>query len=263
MKARRFYDSPAYRAKQSERTRSNWRLGKMDFLRKRQVYACQRTGCDQTFEAIPADKKRYCSKSCAATMNNAKRTLSLETRNKISRALAGRVYPERRKPPVMRACIQCREMFPIKFWRPASRPTRYCSVRCLMQDVGRRPTSPKAARAKAGIRPDISPDIYFFSRWEANYARVLNYKGIKWVHQPKTFQLESQRYTPDFYLPESNTYVEIKNYMSPYSQRRDDEFRKLYPTIKLVVILKEEYLKLQKKFSGKISQWEFNKSPIP
>ena len=56
---------------------------------------------------------------------------------------------------------------------------------------------------------DIDPDIYFFSRWEANFARILNFQGKRWQFQPKRFQLETQKYTPDFYLPASDEYIEI------------------------------------------------------
>ncbi|MDO8576240.1 MAG: hypothetical protein Q7R90_02900 [bacterium] len=131
-----------------------------------------------------------------------------------------------------------------------------------MRDIGGRPTSPRAARAKAGIRSDVSPTIYFFSRWEANYARLLNYLGVKWIHQPKTFQLKSQKYTPDFYLPEVDTYIEIKNYLSDYSKNRDRQFRELYPKLKLALILKEDYLALQREFAPKLKEWEYNNSPI-
>lgn len=127
-----------------------------------------------------------------------------------------------------------------------------------MAVVGGRPTSPKAARGKSGIRPDIDPKIYFFSRWEANYARILNLGNIKWIHQPKRFRLRSQNYTPDFYLPESNTYIEIKNFLSDYSSRRDREFRELYPNEKLIMILKDEYKELEKKYSPLIPNWEFS-----
>ncbi len=149
-----------------------------------------------------------------------------------------------------------------RYWHPANRPLKYCSRGCAIKDVGSRPTSPRAARAKAGIRKDIDSTIYFFSRWEANYARVQNYLGVQWIHQPKTFQLETQKYTPDFYLPESDTYVEIKNYFSDYSRNRDEEFRRIYPNLNLVLILKEEYLRLQEKYAPKITMWEYNNSPI-
>ncbi len=128
-----------------------------------------------------------------------------------------------------------------------------------MHVTGSQPTSPRAARAKAGIRPDIDPDIYFYSRWEANYARILNLKKIKWIHQPKRFKLKSQYYTPDFYLLKTKTYVEIKNFLAPYSQKRDQEFRELYPQEKLLLVLKDNYKKLERKYAPLIKEWEFSK----
>ncbi len=128
----------------------------------------------------------------------------------------------------------------------------------MIKDIGSRPTSPRAARAKAGIRFDIDPKIYFFSRWEANYARLLNFQGMRWVHQPQTFRLKKQNYTPDFYLPEQDKFIEIKNFLSDYSKNRDEEFRKLYPNLRLDLILKKDYLKLQEKFAPKIKTWEYS-----
>lgn len=259
--AKSFYHSPAYRAKQSERTKTNWKDGTFDFLRKTVVRTCNRPDCGNTFSCIPSDPRTYCSQRCAAIASNRRRIVPIATRRKISRSLTGRQYPNRPKAPAkygMCANPTCGKRFTFKGWRPVSRPYKYCSAHCAIRDVGSRPTSPRAARAKSGIRADISPTIYFFSRWEANYARLQNFLRVKWVHQPKTFQLKSQKYTPDFYLPESDTYVEIKNYLSEYSRRRDEEFRELYPHLKLKLILKEDYLTLQKKYASKIKDWEYS-----
>ncbi len=128
--------------------------------------------------------------------------------------------------------------------------------------MGGKPTSAKASRGKAGIRKDISETIYFHSRWEANYARMLNYLGVKWEYEPKTFDLGMQNYTPDFYLPETDEYIEVKNFLWKYSKIRDEKFRKLYPGIKLKMILKEDYLKLQEKYAKLIKDWEYNNSPF-
>ncbi len=87
---------------------------------------------------------------------------------------------------------------------------------------------------------------------------MLNLRKIKWKFQPRTFNLKTQRYTPDFYLPHNDTYIEIKNFLSEYSLKRDREFRELYPDKKLVLILKEDYLNLQKEFSPVIKNWEFS-----
>ena len=157
-------------------------------------------------------------------------------------------------PPLLKNCITCKKEFTTPRWQNH----KYCSVACSISDIGGRPTSPKAARAKAGIRPDIDSKMYFFSRWEANFARIMNLLKIKWIFQPKTFDLNTQKYTPDFYLPDYNEYIEIKNFLSEYSLNRDQEFRRLYPKTKLILVLKEDYLKLQKKFSPVIKKWEFS-----
>ncbi|MDD5145274.1 MAG: hypothetical protein PHF44_00245 [Candidatus Pacebacteria bacterium] len=132
-----------------------------------------------------------------------------------------------------------------------------------MKVIGGKPTSPKAARGKAGIRQDINGKIYFYSRWEANVARLYNYLGIKWLYQPKTFDLGSQSYTPDFYLPKEKAYIEVKNFLWKYSKIRDEKFRKIYPDIKLKLILKAEYSKLENKYSKLIRNWEYRNSPFP
>ena len=131
-----------------------------------------------------------------------------------------------------------------------------------MNVIGGRPTSPKAARGKAGIRKDISKTIYFYSRWEANISRLFNYLGIKWLYQPKIFDLGSQNYTPDFYLPKYNTYIEVKNFLWKYSKIRDMKFRKLYPNINLILLLKKDYLKLEEKYSLFIKNWEYKNTPF-
>jgi len=233
-----------------------------DFLRKSEIRECARKECKNNFSVQPSDPKRYCSSRCSALVNNMGRTLSIVSRSKIAKALTGRKYPNRpKKPPEYRICLNpdCGKSFLVRYWKPANNPIRYCSVKCSMHVTGSQPTSPRAARAKAGIRPDIDPDIYFYSRWEANYARILNLKKIKWTHQPKRFKLKSQYYTPDFYLPQKNTYVEIKNFLSDYSKKRDEEFRQFYPKEKLILILKVDYKKLEKKYAPMIKEWEFSK----
>lgn len=254
-----FYKSDEYRAKQSAITKSIWRSGRFDTVFTKVRRSCKRRGCEKKFEIQPSDPKVYCSRHCAASVNNKNRIHSAESKRKVSAALTGRKYPNRPKEPSrFSLCLYCWKEFQWKYWRPANNPFKYCSVPCMIRDIGSRPTSPRAARAKAGIRPDIDPRIYFFSRWEANYARILNFRNIRWVHQPKTFQLKSQRYTPDFYIPAKNEFVEIKNFLSEYSAKRDREFRELYPELKLRLILRNDYLKLQEEFASKIKMWEYS-----
>ncbi len=108
-----------------------------------------------------------------------------------------------------------------------------------MKIIGSRPTSPKASKGKNGVRYDISPTINFYSRWEANIARLFTFLNVRWEYAPKSFDIGGQMYTPDFYLPEENKYVEVKNFWWSYSKIRDEKFRSRYPAITLDVILKE------------------------
>ena len=94
-------------------------------------------------------------------------------------------------------------------------------------------------------------------------ARLYNYLGILWEYAPQTFDIGEQMYTPDFYLPRSNLYVEVKNYWNEYSRIRDEKFRKKYNHLKLLVISREEYLALESKYGPRIPLWEYRNSAPP
>jgi len=49
------------------------------------------------------------------------------------------------------------------------------------------------------------------SRWELALAHVLEEREEKWEHEPVVFKLANgMRYTPDFYLPGADKYIEVK-----------------------------------------------------
>jgi len=259
-----FYYSKEYREKQSAITKENWKKGILNFLYKREKRICAREGCNRVFQVKLSDPKIYCSRSCAAKINNKKREPhSRETRLKIAKSLQGTKSPFKgiiKVPRIEVKCLNpaCRKVF----LSEASRIRKFCSNQCAMDVIGGRPTSPKAARGKAGIRKDISKTIYFYSRWEANIARLFNYSGVKWLHQPRVFNLSGQNYTPDFYLPDYDIYIEVKNFLWKYSKIRDEKFRRFYPNIDLILLLKKDYLKLEKKYSYLIKNWEYKNSPF-
>ena len=263
--AHNFYKSLEYRTKQSNITKENWKKGVFDFHNKREKRICARESCNQAFEVILSNPKIYCSSSCATRVNNAKRgPLPETTKQKIQNTLRGRPNPYKgiKKIPMVQALCadpKCRKIFLHERWRKR----KFCSNKCVVEVVGGRPTSPKAARGKAGIRKDINNTIYFYSRWEANLARLFDYLDIRWIHQPKTFDLGSQKYTPDFYLPDRDSYIEVKNFLWKYSKIRDEKFRTLYPDIELILLLKKDYLVLEEKYSHLIENWEYKNSSFP
>jgi hypothetical protein len=268
--ARSFYFSPEYRKKQSETMKENWKKGLFNFHFKREKRKCKRKGCGKMFEVIPSNPKVYCSESCAVKVNNRKRGLpSKTTKLKISESLKRRKTEGIKNPlkgiikvdRIKTVCENplCGKVFLKERWMKK----RFCSNKCAMKVTGGKATSPKAARGKAGIRKDIDKTIYFYSRWEANVARLFNYFDIKWIYQPRAFDLISQNYTPDFYLPDYNTYIEVKNFLWEYSKIRDKKFRKLYPNINLFLLLKKDYLLLEEQYSSLVKNWEYKNSPFP
>lgn len=58
--------------------------------------------------------------------------------------------------------------------------------------------------------------IKFHGTWELKYAQYLDLNGIRWIRPTDKFDYEfegvKRKYTPDFYLVDSNTYIEIKGY---------------------------------------------------
>lgn len=261
---REFYHTQEYKEKQSAITKENWINGVYDFKYKREMKKCSTQGCENIFEVTPHDHKLYCSQSCANGTNNLKRGfLSDEIKQKIAQSLKGKSnkYKGVEKVPKIKiicANPNCKSAFFAKRWLKE----KFCNVNCSIAVIGSRPTSPRASRGKAGIRYDISDKIYFYSRWEANLARLFNYLKINWTHQPKSFDISFQTYTPDFYLPDYNIYIEVKNFLWKYSAERDRKFREIYPNIKLLLLLKEEYLQLEKNYAGFINTWEYKNSPF-
>lgn len=257
------YSDPEYRKKQAEITKKYWRLGTFDFKVKPKIeLTCQNPKCSKCFYVEPHNSliRKYCSRSCSAIVNSPGRIMPEVVKLKISQALKGshpHVPPTRFAHRLEVVCQNdlCKKVMFLPPWLAKRRV--YCSTACAMKVIGSQTTSPKASRGISGIRKDINSKICFYSTWEANIARIFNLIGIKWVYAPKIFDLGEHTYRPDFYLPELDTYIEVKNFMGEYSLNRDKQFRKLYPNIKLDLILKKEYVEIKANYKYFIKNWEY------
>ena len=117
------------------------------------------------------------------------------------------------------------------------------------------------SRTKSGKREDLN-NTFFRSAWEANYARYLNFSKVKWEFEPKTFYFKDIKrgcvyYTPDFYLPETDQWVEVKGWMDDKSKTKLKRFKKFFPEefSKLILITKKEYKEIEK-WKALIPGWE-------
>jgi hypothetical protein len=78
---------------------------------------------------------------------------------------------------------------------------------------------------------------------EAEFARILDYYGVRWEYEPRTFPLEwneagqvTLAFSPDFYLPDEDTYVELTTLrpsLSTIKNRKLRRMQELYPQVKI------------------------------
>lgn len=122
---------------------------------------------------------------------------------------------------------------------------------------------------KAGWREIGGVNTFFRSRWEANYARYLQWLKERgeiqaWEHEPETFWFEAikrgvRSYLPDFKVTEANgavVYHEVKGWMDDRSRTTIRRMAKYHPKVKLLVIDGKQYRALAKQVSRLIQGWE-------
>lgn len=85
---------------------------------------------------------------------------------------------------------------------------------------------------------------------EKLFAEHLNLFDINWIYEPKSFPLKwgsgaiKMMFTPDFYLPEYNTYIEITTMdqkLITKKQKKIKLARKLYPQTSFKLINEKEF----------------------
>jgi hypothetical protein len=93
---------------------------------------------------------------------------------------------------------------------------------------------------------------------EETFARILDFYGIKWEYEPRTFPLEWDEnqnvilaFTPDFYLPQQDLYVELTTLKPELSTRKNRKLRlmqELYPEINIKLFKRREMRSLMVKY---------------
>lgn len=77
-------------------------------------------------------------------------------------------------------------------------------------------------------------DIAFAHPTERELARVFDEHGIRWEYEPRTFVLERnpdgsvrEAFTPGFYLPEQDVYIELTMARQPLTTRKRRKARRV------------------------------------
>ena len=93
---------------------------------------------------------------------------------------------------------------------------------------------------------------------ELECAKILDYYGVPWEYEPRTFVLEEdedgrvvEAFSPDFYLPEEDLYVEVTVMKQSLVTRKNRKLRKLrqrYPDVRIKLFYKRDIERLAERY---------------
>ena len=103
----------------------------------------------------------------------------------------------------------------------------------------------------------------FASPAELECAKVLDYYGVPWLYEPRTFVLEqdeqgrvTEAFAPDFYLLEQDLYVELTVMKQSLVTRKNRKLRKLrerYPEVRIKLFYKRDIERLAQRFGLRLA----------
>lgn len=98
-------------------------------------------------------------------------------------------------------------------------------------------------------RNKVDP-VTFAHPAEEMFARIMDYYGIQWEYEPRTFNLEwdpegkvALAFTPDFFLPDQNLYIELTTLKPELSTKKNKKMRlmqELYPDINIKLMKRRD-----------------------
>ena len=93
---------------------------------------------------------------------------------------------------------------------------------------------------------------------EEAFARILDYYGIEWTYEPRMFVLErdengmiTEGFSPDFYLPRQDLYVElttVRPSLVTSKNRKVRRLRELYPDVNVKLFKRRQVRDLMIKY---------------
>ncbi len=119
--------------------------------------------------------------------------------------------------------------------------------------------APLSARARIPVTGAPTEEVPppFAHNAEYEFARILDFYGIDWQYEPRSFALRWDRshvteaFTPDFYLPDMNLYVELTTLKANLTAEKNRKMRQLketYPGTNIIMLKKRDYLRLLAKY---------------
>lgn len=193
---------------------------------------------------LTSKRNKFCNLSCSAQHNNRLRvgTRSVESRLKTSKAVKGARKPLSQSMD----CLWCKNNFLAT--REIGRGFKpFCSVKCSSTSRAEKCKAIALARGFGGYNSKKTEyqGVMFDSTWEVRIAKDLDANHVAWKRPEKMKLSSGQHYTPDFYLPSYDVYLDPKAYVHPHrvedTSNRIALFEQDYKT-KVIVITEEKNL---------------------
>ncbi|MBN1152640.1 MAG: hypoxanthine phosphoribosyltransferase [Dehalococcoidia bacterium] len=118
-----------------------------------------------------------------------------------------------------------------------------------------------AKRATTALPTQMPPTSLkpteFAHESEAEFANLLDFYQIEWLYEPRSFPLAwngdgiSLMFTPDFYLPELDMYIELttmKQDLITLKNRKVRKLREMYPDINIRLLTRKDFARLLAKY---------------
>jgi hypothetical protein len=103
----------------------------------------------------------------------------------------------------------------------------------------------------------------FANRSELECAKILDFYGIPWDYEPRSFVLERDAegrivsaFTPDFYLPEQDLFIEVtvmKQSLVTRKNRKLRELRRLYPDVRVKLFYRKDIESLAQRYQLRLA----------
>jgi hypoxanthine phosphoribosyltransferase len=115
--------------------------------------------------------------------------------------------------------------------------------------------------------PVTADEVAFAHNAERQLAKLLDFYGIVWRYEPRTFVLEwddagnaTMGFTPDFYLPAYDLFIEITTLSQKLVTKKNAKVRRLrelHPDVQVRILYQRDYLGLLAKYGlEEPEQWK-------
>jgi hypothetical protein len=108
------------------------------------------------------------------------------------------------------------------------------------------------------VESSKKPAPVFIHPIEKAFAKILDFYGVEWEYEPRTFPLKwdikgnvTEAFKPDFFLPQQNLYVELTTLrpkLTLKKNRKLKRIRELYPEINIKLFKRRELRNMMLRF---------------